>query len=162
MSAEKLGIPKQEEEYIPYFDGYNMLCSFCVSSSWLFASLHSFLLTIPPSVGYEQNPLSLYYCYDSEGCTVNLKKCIAEVCNCNYFLPFIFLHMVRHVKFTAQTSKSSVVTIIFSQEKSSIRLFATKLLDACATHSLWFSRLGCQSLRDMSKQSIAISSKVGL
>ncbi|XP_058201042.1 uncharacterized protein LOC131315847 isoform X2 [Rhododendron vialii] len=37
-----------------------------------------FLLTIPPSVGYEQNPLSLYYCYDSEGCTVNLKKCIAE------------------------------------------------------------------------------------
>lgn len=40
-----------------------------------------FLLTIPPSVGYEQNPLSLYYCYDSEGCTVNLKKCIAEVTN---------------------------------------------------------------------------------
>ncbi|KVH97358.1 Protein of unknown function DUF1365 [Cynara cardunculus var. scolymus] len=26
-----------------------------------------FLLTIPPSVGYEQNPLSLYYCYDFEG-----------------------------------------------------------------------------------------------
>lgn len=40
-----------------------------------------FLLTIPPSVGYEQNPLSLYYCYDSDGCTVNLKKCIAEVTN---------------------------------------------------------------------------------
>ncbi|KAL7089376.1 hypothetical protein ACP275_13G184100 [Erythranthe tilingii] len=40
-----------------------------------------FLLTIPPSVGYEQNPLSLYYCYDVEGSTRSLKKCIAEVTN---------------------------------------------------------------------------------
>ncbi|KAK6268474.1 hypothetical protein QUC31_012634 [Theobroma cacao] len=40
-----------------------------------------FLLTIPPSVGYEQNPLSLYYCYDLEGSTKLLKKCIAEVTN---------------------------------------------------------------------------------
>ncbi|KAK3126387.1 hypothetical protein QOZ80_7AG0555810 [Eleusine coracana subsp. coracana] len=41
------------------------------------------LLTIPKSVGYEQNPLSIYYCYDSavqeqEG---ELKMCIAEVTN---------------------------------------------------------------------------------
>ncbi|PIN04063.1 hypothetical protein CDL12_23410 [Handroanthus impetiginosus] len=40
-----------------------------------------FLLTIPPSVGYEQNPLSLYYCYEVEGSTRILKKCIAEVTN---------------------------------------------------------------------------------
>ncbi|KAL8227792.1 hypothetical protein R6Q57_015376 [Mikania cordata] len=40
-----------------------------------------FLLTIPPSVGYEQNPLSLYYCYDVEGLSRCLKKCIAEVTN---------------------------------------------------------------------------------
>ncbi|KAL8113226.1 hypothetical protein AgCh_020519 [Apium graveolens] len=40
-----------------------------------------FLLTIPPSVGYEQNPLSLYYCYDIEGSSRSLKKCIAEVTN---------------------------------------------------------------------------------
>ncbi|GAB2279866.1 hypothetical protein Dimus_014503 [Dionaea muscipula] len=40
-----------------------------------------FLLTIPPSVGYEQNPLSLYYCYDLEGAAGTLKKCIAEVTN---------------------------------------------------------------------------------
>lgn len=40
-----------------------------------------FLLTIPPSVGYEQNPLSLYYCYDIEGSTKHLKQCIAEVTN---------------------------------------------------------------------------------
>ncbi|KAJ8530806.1 hypothetical protein K7X08_023687 [Anisodus acutangulus] len=40
-----------------------------------------FLLTIPPSVGYVQNPLSLYYCYDAEGSSQNLKKCIAEVTN---------------------------------------------------------------------------------
>lgn len=40
-----------------------------------------FLLTIPPSVGYEQNPLSLYYCYDLEDSTRQLKKCIAEVTN---------------------------------------------------------------------------------
>ncbi|GAB4840640.1 hypothetical protein Ancab_021407 [Ancistrocladus abbreviatus] len=40
-----------------------------------------FLLTIPPSVGYEQNPLSLYYCYDLEGSNRSLKKCIAEVTN---------------------------------------------------------------------------------
>ncbi|KAK3000858.1 hypothetical protein RJ639_021428 [Escallonia herrerae] len=37
-----------------------------------------FLLTIPPSVGYEQNPLSLYYCYDLEGSTHSLKRCMAE------------------------------------------------------------------------------------
>ncbi|GLT59863.1 hypothetical protein SLA2020_326600 [Shorea laevis] len=40
-----------------------------------------FLLTIPPSMGYEQNPLSLYYCYDMEGSARYLKKCIAEVTN---------------------------------------------------------------------------------
>ncbi|KAF9586832.1 hypothetical protein IFM89_039933 [Coptis chinensis] len=40
-----------------------------------------FLLTIPPSVGYEQNPLSVYYCYDIEGSAPRLKKCIAEVTN---------------------------------------------------------------------------------
>ncbi|XP_044495023.1 uncharacterized protein LOC123217975 isoform X1 [Mangifera indica] len=39
------------------------------------------LLTIPRSVGYEQNPLSLYYCYEVEGSTQCLKKCIAEVTN---------------------------------------------------------------------------------
>lgn len=39
------------------------------------------LLTIPPSVGYEQNPLSVYYCYAVEGSTKRLKKCIAEVTN---------------------------------------------------------------------------------
>ncbi|KAK7331381.1 hypothetical protein VNO77_25604 [Canavalia gladiata] len=39
------------------------------------------LLTIPPSVGYEQNPLSVYYCYAVEGSTRRLKKCIAEVTN---------------------------------------------------------------------------------
>ncbi|GFQ08714.1 hypothetical protein PHJA_003015400 [Phtheirospermum japonicum] len=40
-----------------------------------------FMLTIPPSVGYEQNPLSIYYCYDVEGTTRTLSKCIAEVTN---------------------------------------------------------------------------------
>ncbi|KAF9672536.1 hypothetical protein SADUNF_Sadunf11G0052400 [Salix dunnii] len=40
-----------------------------------------FLLTIPPNVGYEQNPLSLYYCYDMDGSARLLKKCIAEVTN---------------------------------------------------------------------------------
>ncbi|XP_058728191.1 uncharacterized protein LOC131599972 [Vicia villosa] len=39
------------------------------------------LLTIPPSVGYEQNPLSVYYCYDVEESATCLKKCIAEVTN---------------------------------------------------------------------------------
>ncbi|KAG9439339.1 hypothetical protein H6P81_019504 [Aristolochia fimbriata] len=39
------------------------------------------LLTIPPSVGYEQNPLSVYYCYNLEGSTSYLAKCIAEVTN---------------------------------------------------------------------------------
>ncbi|XP_050234266.1 uncharacterized protein LOC126682585 [Mercurialis annua] len=37
-----------------------------------------FLLTIPPSVGYQENPLSVYYCYDLED---NLVNCIAEVTN---------------------------------------------------------------------------------
>ncbi|GAU44785.1 hypothetical protein TSUD_382830, partial [Trifolium subterraneum] len=39
------------------------------------------LLTIPPSVGYQQNPLSVYYCYDVEDSSTRLKKCIAEVTN---------------------------------------------------------------------------------
>ncbi|GAB2226284.1 hypothetical protein Droror1_Dr00022085 [Drosera rotundifolia] len=40
-----------------------------------------FLLTIPPSVGYVQNPLSLYYCYEVQDSSSSLKKCIAEVTN---------------------------------------------------------------------------------
>lgn len=45
------------------------------------------LLTIPASVGYEQNPLSVYYCYDAtqeqhkEEPSPRLKTCIAEVTN---------------------------------------------------------------------------------
>ncbi|KAL5577251.1 hypothetical protein UlMin_018950 [Ulmus minor] len=39
------------------------------------------LLTIPESVGYEQNPLSVYYCYDGESSGQLLYKCIAEVTN---------------------------------------------------------------------------------
>ncbi|KAF2305450.1 hypothetical protein GH714_005439 [Hevea brasiliensis] len=42
------------------------------------ASITYFLLTIPPSVGYDQNPLSVYYCYDLEGSIQHLRKCIAE------------------------------------------------------------------------------------
>ncbi|KGN49404.1 uncharacterized protein LOC101204586 isoform X1 [Cucumis sativus] len=41
-----------------------------------------FLLTIPASVGYEQNPLSLYYCYQTDQDSAqHLEKCIAEVTN---------------------------------------------------------------------------------
>ncbi|KAF3787442.1 hypothetical protein EJ110_NYTH14972 [Nymphaea thermarum] len=42
-----------------------------------------FLLTIPSSVGYEQNPLSVYYCYNYDGSdnSLQLKSCIAEVTN---------------------------------------------------------------------------------
>ncbi|CAN6196891.1 unnamed protein product [Urochloa humidicola] len=41
------------------------------------------LLTIPKSVGYEQNPLSIYYCYNSaeQGQDGELGTCIAEVTN---------------------------------------------------------------------------------
>ena len=59
-----------------------------------FFSWVSLLLTIPPSVGYEQNPLSVYYCYDVEAeahasaSTQLLKKCIAEVCD---FLQFTWI-----------------------------------------------------------------------
>ncbi|WVZ61910.1 hypothetical protein U9M48_011718 [Paspalum notatum var. saurae] len=44
---------------------------------------HVYLLTIPKSVGYEQNPLSIYYCYDSagQGQDEELRMCIAEVTN---------------------------------------------------------------------------------
>ncbi|KAG0481328.1 hypothetical protein HPP92_012186 [Vanilla planifolia] len=47
-----------------------------------------FLLTIPASVGYEQNPLRVYYCYHFDGkveeggeVSSRLKNCIAEVTN---------------------------------------------------------------------------------
>ena len=36
------------------------------------------LLTHPRSAGYEQNPISVYYCYGTEG---ELQRCIAEVTN---------------------------------------------------------------------------------
>lgn len=38
-------------------------------------------MTVPESVGYEQNPLSIYYCYDSagQGQDGELRTCIAEV-----------------------------------------------------------------------------------
>ncbi|KAG0565517.1 hypothetical protein M758_8G191400 [Ceratodon purpureus] len=36
------------------------------------------LLTMPTSMGYEQNPLSVYYCYDEQG---GVSQCIAEVTN---------------------------------------------------------------------------------
>ncbi|KAF8714105.1 hypothetical protein HU200_028109 [Digitaria exilis] len=41
------------------------------------------LLTIPKSVGYEQNPLSIYYCYNSaeQAQDGELRMCIAEVTN---------------------------------------------------------------------------------
>uniref|UniRef100_N1QSI2 Uncharacterized protein n=1 Tax=Aegilops tauschii TaxID=37682 RepID=N1QSI2_AEGTA len=41
------------------------------------------LLTVPKSVGYEQNPLSVYYCYDeaAQEQDEHLKMCIAEVTN---------------------------------------------------------------------------------
>lgn len=52
----------------------------CVLIALMFVDFTcSSLLTIPSSVGYEQNPLSLYYCYETEGSAQHLKKCIAEV-----------------------------------------------------------------------------------
>ena len=49
-------------------------------------------LTIPPSMGYEHNPLSVYYCYEVEGSTRSLKRCIAEVCNFIAYNSFILRH----------------------------------------------------------------------
>ncbi|KAE8778378.1 Aspartic proteinase [Hordeum vulgare] len=45
--------------------------------------VHRCLLTVPKSVGYEQNPLSVYYCYDAaaQEQDEHLKMCIAEVTN---------------------------------------------------------------------------------
>ncbi|KAI3470196.1 hypothetical protein Pfo_026859 [Paulownia fortunei] len=40
-----------------------------------------FLLRIPPSLGYERSPVNFYYCYDIEGSTRTLKKCIVEASN---------------------------------------------------------------------------------
>ncbi|KAL0305483.1 UNVERIFIED_CONTAM: hypothetical protein Sradi_5965600 [Sesamum radiatum] len=57
------------------------LCNFPHSLTSIRIQHLRFLLTIPPSVGYEQNPLSLYYCYDVEGSKRTLRKCIAEVTN---------------------------------------------------------------------------------
>ncbi|XP_017222158.1 uncharacterized protein LOC108198897 [Daucus carota subsp. sativus] len=40
------------------------------------------LLTVPPSVGYQRSPVTLYYCYDLNESSANiLKNCIAEVTN---------------------------------------------------------------------------------
>ncbi|GAA0163816.1 hypothetical protein LIER_19593 [Lithospermum erythrorhizon] len=63
------------------------------SQARLFAGTNGpvFLLSIPPSVGYEQNPLSVYYCYENEGSTLSLKKCIAEVTNTPWGERVVFL-----------------------------------------------------------------------
>ncbi|KAH6785555.1 hypothetical protein C2S51_038010 [Perilla frutescens var. frutescens] len=39
------------------------------------------LLRIPPSLGYERSPVNYYYCYDIEGSTKTLKKCLVEASN---------------------------------------------------------------------------------
>ncbi|KAJ4811362.1 DUF1365 family protein [Rhynchospora pubera] len=52
-----------------------------------------YFLTIPKSVGYEQNPLSIYYCYNIEQGKAHLNKCIAEVTNTPWGerVQFVFL-----------------------------------------------------------------------
>lgn len=86
------------------------------------------LLTIPESVGYEQNPLSLYYCYDVEDSSKNLNKCIAEVClvlttllpqfiwNFNSFFildfPFVFYYLISD--YLSLGLNSQVVTEFYS------------------------------------------------
>ena len=68
--------------------------------------LNSLLLTIPESVGYEQNPLSLYYCYDvEEGSSSRLlSKCIAEVCLVSYS----FCNFICNVIFVCLTGFSGI------------------------------------------------------
>lgn len=62
-----------------------ILCPlFLVNGITILCCLSSFLLTIPQSVGYEQNPLTVYYCYDVEGSSQCLKQCIAEVSDSDY------------------------------------------------------------------------------
>ncbi|KAL8479381.1 hypothetical protein ACS0TY_026305 [Phlomoides rotata] len=40
-----------------------------------------YLLRVPPSLGYERSPVNYYYCYDIEGSTKILKKCLVETSN---------------------------------------------------------------------------------
>lgn len=57
------------------------ICSLCWGKGLVMGCgvLCRFLLTIPASVGYEQNPLSVYYCFDVDDSGSHLAKCIAEV-----------------------------------------------------------------------------------
>eukprot|EP00252_Welwitschia_mirabilis_P005063 TRINITY_DN1547_c0_g1_i3.p1 TRINITY_DN1547_c0_g1~~TRINITY_DN1547_c0_g1_i3.p1 ORF type:complete len:293 (+),score=42.87 TRINITY_DN1547_c0_g1_i3:74-952(+) len=50
-----------------------------------------YLLTIPTNLGYEQNPLSVYYCYEAEGSSFHLQHCIAEVTNTPWAERVLFL-----------------------------------------------------------------------
>lgn len=54
-------------------------------------------MTIPPSVGYEQNPLSLYYCYDLEESSKRLSKCIAQVYEIDVLVVPLFLAYVSQL-----------------------------------------------------------------
>lgn len=49
-----------------------------------------YLLTTPSSLGYTQNPISVYYCYDRSGAV--LERCLAEVTNTpwNERVTFVF------------------------------------------------------------------------
>lgn len=80
---------------------FTILWSFWFVIAACLTQLRRLLLTIPPSVGYEQNPLSVYYCYDVEGSTTRLKRCIAEVCGkealFSYFLRLFWFRFFTQI-----------------------------------------------------------------
>ncbi|KAL1560694.1 hypothetical protein AAHA92_10877 [Salvia divinorum] len=49
------------------------------------------LLKIPSSLGYERSPVNYYYCYEIEGSTKILKKCLVEACNTPWGESVIFV-----------------------------------------------------------------------
>lgn len=87
VRSEKEGPNCHTHDFVLVFHAYltsSFVCLYFLMAEYF--SLYRFLLTIPPSVGYEQNPLSVYYCYDFEGSVAVLKKCIAEVEYLIFFL----------------------------------------------------------------------------
>lgn len=56
---------------------------------------------MPLSVGYEQNPLSVYYCYDEQG---GVAQCIAEV--------LVFLYFCVWLSVLFQVLKHELLTML--------------------------------------------------
>lgn len=83
-------------------------------------------------MGYEQNPMRVYYCYEIVGSTTSINKCIGEVCN-----------LAMEIKLLSILLRNFIQTFVYIQDclKTSYIMFD---FDSCmlqATNTPWGERV---------------------